>query len=342
MKIVVRGTNWIGDAIMTVPALRQLRQVFPEAHISLHTGSWAYGIFRDVDFIDEILRFDNGSTALQMVRSQARLWHKKQFDLAILLTNSFQTALLSKLGGVKTRFGYRNEGRSFLLTNPVAKPTWRSEKHEVFYYLNLVAAVEDSFFGTRESFEIEPDNSLSVSDERKDRARKTLRQSGVDLSRSIVALGVGSTNSLAKRWTPEGYAALNDKIQEEIGANVILIGSEGELDVSQLVFDLSKVKPVVLTGKTSLEEVVAMLSELDLLVSNDMGLAHVSSAVGTNTVTIFGPTDPKTTAPWHSEIIVRNDVECAPCMLRNCPIDHPCMKLILPNEVFERAKKFLN
>lgn len=341
MKIVVRGTNWIGDAVMTIPALRELRRIFPRARISLHTRSWAKGIFQDADFIDEILAFEKENNSMQTVRTQAKIWREKEFDLAILFTNSFQTALLSKLGKAKKRFGYKNEGRSFLLTNSFAKPVWKNEKHEVFYYLNLVAEVENKYFGTKSVLENEPDSSLNVSENRKLISRKLLWRNGVDLTKKTIALGVGSTNSRAKRWGAENYAKLNDKMQSEFDCNIILIGSEDELNISREVLEKSEIKPVILTGKTSLSEVTAILSEVDLLISNDMGLAHVSSAVGTKTLTIFGPTNPKTTKPWNSEII-RYDVECSPCMLRDCPIDHPCMKLISPEDVFSIAKSILN
>ncbi len=342
MKIVIRGTNWIGDAVMTIPAMRELRRIFPSAEIFLHTRSWAKGIFEDATFIDEILTIEKEKSSLSNIRKQARMWRKENFDLAILYTNSFQTALLSKLGKAKKSFGYKNEGRGFLLTNPIAKPAWKNEKHEVFYYLNLVAEVEEHFFGTRTVLENKPEFSFEVSAERRENVSKILKENGVDLSKKTIALGVGSTNSRAKRWPAESYAKLNDLIQTELGANVILIGSADERDVANEVFEKALRKPLILTGKTSLSEAVSVLSEIELLVSNDMGLAHVSSAAGTKTLTIFGPTDPRTTKPWNAEIIRREDVDCSPCMLRDCPIDHRCMEWIPAEEVFEKTKKLLN
>ncbi len=341
MKIVVRGTNWIGDAVMTIPALRELRRIFPAAQIFLHTRGWAKGIFQDAEFIDEILPFEKEQNSMQTVRKQAKIWRENQFDLAVLFTNSFQTALLAKSGKAKKRFGYKNEGRSFLLTDSFEMPAWKNEKHEVFYYLNLIAEVENAYFGTKTVLENQPNSALEVSDERKSNARKILEENEIDLSKKTIALGVGSTNSRAKRWGTENYAKLNDKLQSELNANVILIGSEDELNVSREVFEKSKIKPIILTGKTSLSEATAILAEIDLLVSNDMGLAHVSSAVGTKTLTIFGPTNPLTTKPRNSEIIRRKDVECSPCMLRDCPIDHRCMKWISPEEIFIKASKII-
>lgn len=341
MKIVIRSTNWIGDAVMTIPAMRQLRLIFPNAHILLHTRSWAKGIFQDADFIDDILAFEEGFNSLQTMSEQARVWRENKFDLAVLFTNSFQTALLSKLGRAKKRFGYRNEGRSFLLTDPIEKPEWKNDKHEVFYYLNLVGEIESDYRGSRRSASVTPDISLNVSSQRRLEAKEILATAGLDVSKKTIALGVGSTNSLAKRWGTTNYAKLSEIIKSELDANVILIGSKDEIEVSAKVVAQSNSEPVVLTGKTSLAEVTAILAEVDMLISNDMGLAHVSAAVGTKTLTIFGPTNPSTTRPWNSEIIVREDVECAPCMLRDCPIDHRCMTWITPQSVFEKITNLL-
>ena len=159
--------------------------------------------------------------------------------------------------------------------------------------------------------------------------------------KKIVALGVGSTNSRAKRWQTESYAKLNDLLQNELNANVLLVGAKDELEISTEVFAKSEKKPIILTGKTNLAQIVAVLREIDLLISNDMGLAHIAPAVGTKTLVIFGPTNEKTTQPIGSEII-RKTPDCAPCMLRDCPIDHRCMTQISAAEVFDKAKKVLS
>jgi heptosyltransferase II len=333
MKILVRGTNWVGDAVMQIPALRQLRAVFADAHITLCTRDWAKGIFADADFIDEILPIK----ANESMFSQSKKLREREFDLAVLFTNSFQTALIAKFGKIKTRFGYANEGRSFLLTNSIAKPSWKNERHEIFYYLNLISEVEKHYFGMVSEQITQFD--LQVSDERKTAARKLLSENGVDLSKPIIAFCPGSTNSRAKRWQTESYAKLNDKIQRELNANVVLIGDKSELDISHEVIEKAQVKPSLLTGKTSLAEATAILSVCSLLVSNDTGPAHISAASGTKTIVIFGPTNPKTTHPIGAEI-VRKNVDCSPCMLRDCPIDHRCMTQISADEVFAKINLF--
>jgi heptosyltransferase II len=341
VKILVRGTNWVGDAVMTIPALRELRRIFPAASITLHTRAWAEGIFRDAAFLDKILTFDKTKSKIKDALGQAKELRKHEFDLAVLFPNSFETALVAKLARIPRRFGYAKESRSFLLTDAVPIPAWKNERHEVFYYLNLVAEMEKKYFFRETVLENEPRIDLAVADERRRAARKILEENGVDLSKKTVALGVGSTNSRAKRWHADSYAHLNDLLQDELNANVVLVGAKDETEVAEEVFAKSEKKPIILTGKTNLAEAVAVLSEIDLLVSNDMGLAHVAPATGTKTIVIFGPTNEKTTRPVGSEII-RKMPDCAPCMLRDCPIDHRCMTRISPEEVFEKAKKILN
>jgi heptosyltransferase II len=340
VKILVRGTNWVGDAVMTIPALRELRRLFPAAEITLHTRAWAEGIFRDAAFLDEILTFDKTKSKIKDALGQARELKKHEFDLAVLFPNSFETALVAKLSKISRRFGYAKESRSFLLTDSIEIPAWKNERHEVFYYLNLVAEIEKEYFGTQTVLDSEPRIELAVSGERRAEARRILERNGLDLSKKTVALGVGSTNSRAKRWPAESYAKLNDLLQNELGTNVVLVGARDETEISREVAAKAEKKPLILTGRTNLAEAVAVLSEIDLLVSNDMGLAHIAPAVGTGTIVIFGPTNEKTTRPIGSEII-RKTVDCAPCMLRDCPIDHRCMTRISPAEVFKMAESKL-
>jgi heptosyltransferase-2 len=336
MKVVVRGTNWVGDAVMQIPALRELRRALPDAHITLATRAWSQGIFEDADFIDEILPFEKDDSVFK----QAKAWREKKFDLAILFTNSFESALVAKLGRAKSRIGYSNEGRSFLLTQSIPVPDWKGTRHEVFYYLNLVSELEKSLSGESRVFSNSPRFELQVSEKRKEAARVFLQGNNVDLKKKTVAFCVGSTNSRAKRWQTESYAKLNDKLQNESNVNVVLIGSKEELEVSEEVYANAEVKPILLTGKTSLAELTAVLSLCDLLVSNDTGPAHIAAALEIKTLVIFGPTNPLTTHPVNAEI-VRREVECSPCMLRDCPIDHRCMTRISADDVFEKTEDLL-
>ncbi len=342
MKILVRGSNWIGDAVMNIPAMKELRRVFPDAEITLHTRSWAEGLFRDSQFIDELVTYDGAKWKFKDVYQQSEFLKGDKFDIAVLFPNSFESALTTLLTNVPRRFGYNKDLRGLLLTDPIAVPEWKGRRHEVYYYLNLVAEIEARMLGQRTILE-PPEIALDITDERRAEARAFLRSAGVPDGQLIVGLGVGSTNSMAKRWPAERYAALNDRIQDELGATVMLLGDKKEIEVSNEVARLSKRKPNVLTGTTDLATAVAVLTEIDLFVSNDMGLAHVAPAVGTRTLVIFGPTNSVTTRPFSRLAeIIEAKVECAPCMLRDCPIDHRCMTNVSVENVFDNALMLLD
>jgi heptosyltransferase-2 len=342
MKIVVLGTNWVGDAIMSIPALRQIRASFPEASITLHTRSWAEGVFRDASFIDEIISYERTSSSFQDSRRQAKILRQRSFDTAFVFPNSFASAFTTWLARIPRRIGYSTDARGILLTDRLGIPAWKGKRHEVFYYLNLVLESGESVGGSAAPVELDPSTDLDVSDERRLKAREFLSGSVLASRKRTVALGVGSANSRAKRWPAENYAKLNDYLQVELNANVILVGAVNETDVAEEVYELAKHKPINLSGKTSLDTATALLSEVDMLISNDMGLAHIAPSVGTQTLVIFGPTDPETTRPFSpNATVIRKLVECSPCMLRDCPIDHRCMWRITTNEVFEHARMIL-
>jgi heptosyltransferase-2 len=337
-RVVVRGTNWVGDAVMTVPALRELRRVLPHARITLATRPWAEGLFADADFLDDLLIYERRPRRLRDVARQVREWRARRFDLALLFQNAFEAAVIAATARVSVRVGYATDGRRALLTHPLPLPGWRSERHEVFYYLNLVAELERTLYGASSVEEREPRFDLTVSEKRKAEARATLAAQGVSLMRPLVALCPGSTNSRAKRWPAERYSALADRFIKEAGVEVVLVGSADESEVSREVGARMSERAHVLTGRTNLAQAVALLSLVELLVTNDTGPAHVASALGRPTLVIFGPTDPRTTRPFAAAAeIIRRPPDCAPCMLRDCPIDHRCMTAISPGEVFERA-----
>jgi heptosyltransferase-2 len=339
-RVVVRGANWVGDAVMTVPALRALRRLLPGTHITLATRPWAKELFADTDFLDDLLIYDRHGP--WSVVKQTAEWRRANFDLAVLFPNAFEAALIPALARVPFRIGYATDGRNRLLTTPLTVPEWRSSKHEIFYYLNIIAELERVLVGTEEIANSAPDASLHISEPRQAEALALICAHGLREGRAVVALCPGSINSRAKRWPAERYAALGDCLIDELNAEVLLIGSPEELDVSQEVSRRMRNKPIMMTGKTSLAQVAAVLSLVELLVTNDTGPAHIASALGRPTLVIFGPTNPLTTRPFSPVAeILRHPPDCAPCMLRDCPIDHRCMTAISPREVFERARQLL-
>lgn len=338
MKILVRGTNWIGDAVMSVPALRELRRIFPDDSITLHTRTWADGLFCDAEFLDEIVTYDPAKWRIRDVLDNSQFLKKDDYDLAIILPNSFESAMTSYLSRIPRRIGYNKDLRGLLLTDPVAVPEWKTRRHEVFYYLNLVSEIEKRVIGRDTVGQAEPDISLDVSPDRRNTAAQMLSEATDGSTGPIIALGVGSTNSRAKRWPANYFAQLARRLNSELNATIILIGSAEDSEVAGEVASTSGVTTIDLSGKTTIAEAVALLAEADILVANDMGLAHIAPAVGTRTVVIFGPTDPITTRPYsYNADILKYDVECSPCMLRDCPIDHRCMTNVTVADAFDRV-----
>ena len=325
---------------MTVPALRELRRILPEAHVTLVSRPGPADIFVDVDFVDEVLIYDRAGFGSTWKR--AREWKRRKFDLAVLFQNAFEAAAIAFLARVPMRIGYDAEHRGMLLTNSLPLPPWKDQRHEIFFYLNIVAELERLLYGISTIESREPRLGLHVSIARREEAKELLRNHGVRADAPLVLLCPGSINSRAKRWPTERYAALADRFAES-GARVVLIGSPAEIDVSEQVRQQMRSQPIIMTGKTSVAEATAIISIADVLITNDTGPAHIGPAVGTPTLVIFGPTNPLTTRPFAANAeIIRKPPDCAPCMLRDCPIDHRCMTAISPDEVFAHAEALMS
>lgn len=342
MKILVRGTNWIGDAVMSIPALRELRRIFPEDRITLHTRSWADGLFEEASFIDDIVTYEKHRWRVKDVLDNSQFLREDRYDLAILLPNSFEAALTAFLSKIPRRIGYNKDARGLLLTDPIAVPEWKGRRHEAFYYIELVRQIERLILGRETVGREVPDALLEVSDKRRSIARKYLADLGCDPTKETIVLGVGSANSAAKRWPAASYAAIAEMFSGRRDANVVLMGSKDEAQIAADVEKSTRSPIFNIAGRTSLAEGVAILSVVDLTVSNDMGLAHLAAAVQTNTLVIFGPTDPNITRPFSSYAhIITAGADCSPCHLRDCPIDHRCMTRITPQMVFDRSVSIL-
>jgi heptosyltransferase-2 len=324
----------VGDAVMSIPALRELRLLFPHARITLAAPAGTADVFMEADFADHVLETRRGTFATV---TNAREWRQRRFDLAVLFQNAFAAAATAFFARVPIRIGYDTERRGILLTTSVPLPGWASKRHESFYYLNIVAELQRALFDSASIPARKPRFDLSVSAERKAAAREILVQAGWQFGKPLAILCPGSINSRAKRWPAEKYAELADRFTG-YGATVGLIGSPAEKGVSHEVSAASKSPILMLTGETTVAEAVAIISLADVLVTNDTGPAHLGAALNTLTLVIFGPTNPLTTYPMSTAAeIIRRPPDCAPCMLRDCPIDHRCMTAITTEEVFDRA-----
>jgi len=340
-RIVVRGVNWVGDSIMTIPALRQVRRLFPRAHVTLLVRPALAGLFREAEFVDEVLPLEMRS-AREYWRGIAVL-RARRYDLAVLLPNSFGAALMVFLAGIPIRVGYPTDGRAWLLTHRLSvAPQWRRQ-HQVYFYLHLVAELERRLVGTERVSFADPIPRLTVSEERKREALAFLAERGVDVGRKIVVLNPGAVNSRAKQWLPERFAAVGDALLERGDTAVVLIGTPAERTTADIVRRHMRRAPVVVTGQTSVELMVALVSCAHLVISNDTGAAHVASAVGTPVIVLFGPTDDRATRPLSDgTLVIRQPVACAPCLRRRCPIDHRCMTGIAVEDVVRPALRVLD
>jgi heptosyltransferase-2 len=340
MKILIRATNWVGDAIMALPALRAVRSKSPEAEIAILARPYVADIYREQEICNQLIAYDSqtkhaGIAGRETLAAELRV---RKFDVALLLQNAFDAAWLAWRAGIPKRIGYARDGRSFLLTKsiPVPKPG-EIPPHERFYYLELLRRA-----GWIDSLPDESFISLKVSESSRRRAEEFLCQSGVRPNSLRIAIGAGASYGSAKCWPPSRFATLANRLQSESDAEVILFGTAAETTVTRAISSELRRPPIDLTEKTSIADLPALLSQCHLFIGNDSGAMHVAAGVGLPVVAVFGPTDPYGTAPvTPRHTIVQQKPYCSPCFLRHCPSDHRCMRAITPEMVEAAAKPWL-
>lgn len=342
IKILVRGTNWLGDAVMTIPALQRLRESFPQAHITLLAPPRAAELFTDFPAVNEIIPYLRKERGKQAFLDAMRSLRKGNYDVAILFQNAFEAALLSILGGVKVRIGYDTQRRGVLLTHKLQRGPSHRNRHQTHDYLDLVVEAERVCLGREVAATRQNIPALIASKEQRQAATALLQRQGVNAnSQALIALNVGATNSRAKCWPTDRFAALADQMVQKLDARVVLIGTGSERDNAAQVIAQMRQKQAAtnLAGETSIAELIGLLARCNLVVTNDTGPAHVAAALNRPTFTIFGPTNEFETSPLglHSEWIRAEGIECARCMHRDCPIDHRCMTRLSVDAIAERA-----
>ncbi|HKD50425.1 MAG TPA: lipopolysaccharide heptosyltransferase II [Candidatus Acidoferrum sp.] len=337
MKILIRATNWVGDAIMALPALRAVRSGFPEAEIAILARPYVADIYREQEICNQLIAYDSQAKHAGMVgreRLAAELQAQK-FDVALLLQNAFDAAWLAWRSGIPERIGYARDGRGFLLTKPIRVPkTGEIPLHEKFYYLELLRRAGWIHALPEESFV-----PLNVSESARRRAEELLAQFGARAGSLRIAIAAGASYGSAKCWPPARFAELANRLQSESGAEVILFATAREAVVTRAIAAELDRPPVDLTEKTSIADLPALLSQCHLFIGNDSGAMHVAAGVGLAVVAVFGPTDPFGTAPMTPRCtIVQQKPYCSPCFLRHCPTDHRCM-LAVTAEMAEAAAR---
>ena len=323
MRILVRTTNWLGDAVMSIPALREIRRVYADAEITLLTRPWLADLYAREDFCDEVVEYENSGRH----RGLAGKWRlggelrRARYDQAILLQNAFDAALTAWLGRIPRRIGYARDGRSALLTDPIRVPErGETPPHERFYYLELLRRA-----GVIEELPACPDIRLSAAAALAADGRAQWRRRGFEEERWI-GVSPGAAFGGAKRWLPERFAEAAARLSRELDAGVVVFGSAGEAVLGERVAELTGPQARSLSGKTTLAEFLELAAACAMYLTNDSGSMHVAAALGVPTVAVFGATDHIGTGPASASArVVRHDVDCSPCLLRECPIDHPCM-----------------
>jgi heptosyltransferase-2 len=340
MKILIRATNWVGDAIMALPALRAARGRFPDANISILARPYVADIYRGQKICDELISYDpQGPHAGLSGRERlAQELRKQKFDVALLLQNAFDAAWIAWRAAIPERIGYARDGRSLLLTKKIPVPR-RGEipVHEQFYYLELLRRA-----GWINSLPGESFVTLDVCEDHSRQAEEMLSSAGARPNVLRIAIGAGASYGSAKCWPPERFADFVNRFRLHTDTDVILFGTASEQRVSEAIAAGITGPSISFVGKTAIAALPALLSRCQLFVGNDSGAMHVAAAVGLPVVAIFGPTDPNGTAPITPRCtVVQEKPYCSPCFLRRCPTDHRCMTGVRPEAVEAAARAWL-
>jgi heptosyltransferase-2 len=331
-KVLIRLPNWIGDAILSIPALTAVRSLFKNSEITFIGKGPILELLQENRLSDHSIVLNGSHRGIFQKWSLVRKLRKEKFDLAILFQNAFEAALLSFLSFIPNRYGYNTDGRGFLLTHRIPKPSKKEKIHQLEYYLHLVASLEG--IDLKQS---KP--AIQVTQDKKREARKRLEREGIAPGEMIIGLNPGAAYGNAKRWPPERFAQLGDRLSRAHKVKIMIFGGASEKNLMDHIESLMVEKPLNVAGKTTVRELIALISECALFITNDSGPMHIASALNVPVISIFGPTDSEATSPaGNHSIIVRKGVECSPCLLRECPIDHRCMTGVSVEDVFIEAQ----
>lgn len=339
-KILIRGVNWIGDAVMTLPAIRSLRASYKNSRICQLLKPSVSPLFEKDPNIDEIIIYENQFKTIAGKIVLSNILRKEGFSKAYLLQNAFDAALLAFLAGIPERIGYSRDKRGFMLTQRIPFKDDDRKVHHINYYLNLLKKS-----GIKAEYSM-PYIFQSL-DERLE-ARKLLS----NLQKPILGINPGAAFGSAKRWLPERFAEVSYWFIKDMGGSVVIFGGENEKDMSHDVLILTQNKLgdikeesrlLNLSGKTSLRQLISLISECDALVTNDSGPMHIAYATGAPVAAIFGSTCPELTGPpQKGNVVIRGEAACSPCFRRKCNLPYiKCMHNVNSDKVCDSVKKIL-
>ncbi len=333
-KVLICGPSWIGDIVMATGNIAAVRRAFPAARISVLLKPGRDKILEGSDDFDDIVIDRSGRSPLRLWRL-ARELRKRRFDLALLFPNSLRVAALAFLARIPRRVGYRRDGRALLLTDVVEYEREGKKRKPVpmpLFYGKLCEKVGVSIDDTRPR--------LVITEACERRAEEYRARLGIKGGESLVGLNPGASFGASKLWPTEYFARLADALHQRHGLRSIIFVGPGEADIGEAVERRMKT-PVINTASSvlPLDVLKPFIRDLRLLVSTDTGPRHYAVAFGTPVAAVMGPTDPRYSG-IHLERteVIRHDVECGPCHLKTCPIDHHCMVGISPEEVLERVE----
>jgi heptosyltransferase-2 len=337
-RVMVRATNWLGDAVMSLPAIRAIRGVFPGAHLAVVARPWVADLYARESSIDRVIPY-TVKEGWRARRDFAAGLRAERFDCAILLQNAFDAALMARLAGIPERIGYRRDGRGLLLTRAIEVPEPGDiPRHERFYYLELLRRA-----GMIEHF---PDSD-AIRLEGLDAARRAgvAHLASLGIAAAPIGISPGAAYGNAKRWPAERFVESARRIASAAAAPVLVFGSAAERALCEAVaapLAASGVAVRNLAGETTLREFIDLAAACRLFLTNDSGAMHVASALGLPTIAVFGATDDITTGPTGPLArVIREHAECSPCLLRECPIDHRCMTRVSSERVAGEALQLL-
>ena len=334
-NILVVNVNWLGDVIFSSPVFRALKEAYPQARIICLAVPRVKEILESIPFIDEIIIYDEKGKHASLTAKLGLIYYlrKKSFDIAFLLHRSLTRALFVFLAGIPRRVGYDTKGRGFFLTHKV-KPL-AGEAHRSDHYLHVIESYGISVRDRR--------TQLNVTSQSKEEVSGMLTAENVRPEDEIVVINPGGNWDL-KRWPVENFAKLVDHLMNEGRWKVVIAGAPQDVPLFETIISHSKDKPINLTGKTTLKQLMALMQRARLVISADSGPLHLASSVGTDVIGIFGPTRPEITGPRGSGrgAILQHDVGCnrKACYHLKCP-DNICMKSISVEDVLTKFNKII-
>ncbi len=345
-RLVVRTPNWLGDMVLALPALAALRRRFADAHLTIAVPAAFAPVFREDTDVqpDDILALPSAPKAIRSAFASGR------FDLGILLPNSFHSAWLLRQAGVPQRWGYATSFRGWMLTKtPVPIPV-HGVQHQADYYRSLVRGFGIPCGDEAPRLRVTPATAERALEllQKSLRAVDVAQKENVDPGRRLAVLAPGAAYGQAKQWPPDRVAALAARLVGDRDMTCVMVGAGHDRDAARAIESwLSSHAPdarsrvVDLTARTTMPELMGVLAHADVVVSNDSGAMHLAAALGRPVVAIFGPTDERATRPIGPHEVLTAKVFCRPCHLRDCPIDHRCMKRISADAVFAAASSQL-